>query len=207
VVFEGGPPPDPADLEQLSFRLMPLGSGGRLLSNGGGRVGGDARFTFAGIVPDTYQFTYTWTAAAASDRWTLKGSTVNGRDAYESPLAITPDDRIDWTITYTDTPTSLTGVFQDRSGRVATDYYLLLFSADRAFWTPGSRRVRTSRPATDGAFAVKGVPAGEYYLAALTDLEPGEWNDPTLLERLMPAAARVVLREGQTTVQDFRIGG
>ncbi len=207
VVFEGGPPPDPADLQQLSFRLMPLGSGGQLMSSGGGRVDGDARFTFAGIAPDTYQFATSWTAPAASDRWTLKGSVVNGRDAYESPLTIAPDDRIDWTVTYTTTPTTLTGVFQDRSGHVATDYYLLVFSADRAFWTPGSRRVRTARPATDGAFVVKGVPAGEYYLAALTDLEPGEWNDPTLLERLIPTAARVVLREGQTTVQDFRVGG
>ena len=206
VVFEGARP-DPADLQKLSIRLMPLGSGGQLLLAGGGQVGGDARFTFASVVPNTYQFAYLWTLPSASDRWTLKGSVVNGRDAYESPLTITPDDRLDWTITYTDTPTALAGVFQDRSGRAATDYYLLVFSTDRAFWTPGSRRVRTARPATDGAFIVKGVPAGEYYLAALTDLESGEWNDPTLLERLIPTAARVMLREGQTTTQDFRIGG
>jgi hypothetical protein len=186
---------------------MPLGSGGQLLLAGGGQVDGDGRFTFASVVPNTYQFAYLWTSPSASDRWTLKGSVVNGRDAYESPLTITPDDRLDWTITYTDTPTALAGVFQDRSGRAATDYYLLVFSTDRAFWTPGSRRVSTARPATDGAFIVKGVPAGEYYLAALTDLESGEWNDPTLLERLIPPAARVMLREGQTTTQDFRIGG
>jgi len=207
VVFEGGPPPEPADLQQLSLRLLPLGSGGQLLSNGGGRVDADARFTFAGIIPDTYQFATSWTSKAATDRWTLKGSVVNGRDAYESPLIITPDDQLDWTVTFTDTPTTLTGVFQDRGGRAAPDYYLLVFSTDKAHWTPGSRRIRMVRPATDGAFAVKGVPAGEYYLAALTDLEPGEWNDPALLEQIRPAAVRVTLRDGETTKQDFRIGG
>jgi hypothetical protein len=51
---------------------------------------------------------------------------------------------LDWTVTYTDKPTSPTGVLQDRSGRAATDYYILVFSSDREHWTPGSRRVRMS---------------------------------------------------------------
>ena len=54
---------------------------------------------------------------------------------------------------------------------------------------------------------MKGVPAGEYYLAALTDLENGEWNDPTLLERLIPSSIKVTLRDGEVTTQDVRIGG
>ena len=74
---------------------------------------------------------------------------------------------------------------QDRGGRAATDYYILVFSSDRKHWTPGSRRVRMTRPATDGSFSVKGLPPGEYFLAALTDLETGEWNDPALLEQLV----------------------
>jgi hypothetical protein len=44
-------------------------------------------------------------------------------------------------------------------------------------------------------------------VAALTDLEPGEWNDPALLAQLVAASARVTLRAGETTKQDFRIGG
>ena len=67
--------------------------------------------------------------------------------------------------------------------------------------------MRTTRPATDGAFSVRGLPPGEYFLAALADLEPGEWNDPTLLERLVRSSANVTLRDGETTTQDFRIGG
>jgi len=40
-------------------------------------------------------------------------------------------------------------------------------------------------PATDGALSVKGLPPGEYFLAALADLETGEWNDPALLDQLV----------------------
>jgi hypothetical protein len=50
------------------------------------------------------------------------------------------------------------------------------------------------------------LPAGEYFIAALTDLEPGESNDPTLLAQLASAASKVTLRDGATTTQDFRIG-
>ena len=84
---------------------------------------------------------------------------------------------------------------------------MLVFSVRSRAWTPGSRRVRMTRPATDGAFSVKGLPAGEYFLAALTDLEAGEWNDPALLEQLVGSAVKVTLRDGETTTQNIRIGG
>jgi hypothetical protein len=206
VVFEGSRP-TAAELQALSFGLVPPGSGGQVQSSGGGRVDSEGRFTFAGVVPDTYHFVTTWNAPAARDKWTLKTSTANGREAFEAPLRVNPNETVEWTVTYTDKPTSLAGVFQDQGGRAATDCYILVFSADRKYWTPGSRRIRMTRPATDGAFSVKGLPPGDYFLAALADLETGEWNDPTLLERLVASSAKVTLRDGETTTQDFRIGG
>ena len=206
VVFEGSQPTT-ADLQALSFGLVPPGSAGQVQFSGGGRVDAAGRFTFAGVVPDTYRFVTTWNAPAAREKWSIKASTANGREAFEAPLRINPNETVDWTVTYTDKPTTLTGVFQDRGGRAATEYYILVFSSDRKHWTPGSRRVRMTRPSSDGAFGVKGLPPGEYYLAALADLETGEWNDPTLLDQLVPSSAKVTLRDGAETKQDFRIGG
>jgi hypothetical protein len=206
VVFEGAQPT--ADqLQTLSFKLVPLGSGGTPLFSGGGRVDAEGRFSFRGAVPNTYRFTTAWSAPGAADRWTVKSATANGRDAFEAPLRVEPNVPVEWSVTFTDTPTSLAGVLQDSTGRPATDYYVMLFSADQANWTPGSRRVRTTRPATDGAFSIRGVPPGDYLVAALTDLEAGEWNDPALLDELVPSAVRLTLRDGETTRQDFRIGG
>lgn len=206
VAFEGAPPPT-AELQTMSFRLVPLASGGTPLYSGGGRVNADGRFSFASVTPDAYQFMTTWNTPGASERWTIKSATANGRDAFEAPLRVMPNEPVEWSVTFTDTPTALTGMLQDRSGREAPDYYILLFSSDRMFWTPGSRRVRMTRPATDGAFSVRGVPPGEYFVVALTDLEAGEWNDPTLLDQLAGSAVRITLREAETTRQDFRIGG
>ena len=206
VVFEGSRP-SAAELQALSFSLVPPGSGGQVQTSGGGRVDAEGRFTFAGVTPDAYHFVTTWNAPSARDKWMMKASTANGREAFEAPLRVNPNETVDWTVTYTDKPTSLTGVFQESGGRAATDYYILVFSSDRKYWTPGSRRVRMTRPATDGAFSVKGLPPGEYFLAGLTDLETGEWNDPTLLEEAVRSSAKVTLRDGETTTQDFRIGG
>ncbi len=104
-----------------------------------------------------------------------------------------PERNVDWTVTYTDKPTSLTGVFQDSSGRAATDYYILVFSSDRKHWTPGSRRIRMTRPATDGAFSVKGLRPASTFVAALAG--PGDGR----VERSDAArAARAVVGEGHT---------
>jgi hypothetical protein len=205
VVFEGSQP-TAAELQTLSFGLVPPGSGGTVQPGGGGRVDAEGRFTFAGVVPDTYQFVTTWNNAGASERWTIRASTANGREAFEVPLRVNPNEALDWTITYTDKPTGVTGVLTHPGGRPATDYYILVFSADRRHWTPGSRRVRMTRPATDGSYSVKGLPPGEYYLAAPADLESGEWNDPLLLDELVRSAATITLRDGEMTLQNFRIG-
>ena len=204
AVFEGSQPA-PAELKTLSFAIVQPGSGG--LRKTSTAVDPEGRFTITGVTPDTYQFEAAWTSPVASARWLVKSSTANGRDAFDVPLRVNPGEPLDWTITFTDKPTGVGGVLQDRAGRAATDYFILVFSTDRRYWTPGSRRIRMMRPATDGAFSAKGLPAGDYFLAALTDLEPGEWNDPTLLERIAGSAIKVTLRDGEMTTQDLRIGG
>ena len=206
VVFEGAAPA-PAELQTLSVALVPLGSGGTVRTSGGGHVDAERRFTFAGITPDTYRFETTWSAPGARDRWVLKSSTANGRDAFDAPLQVQPNETLDWTLTYSDKPTGVSGVLKEPGGRPATDYYILVFAADRRYWTPASRRIRMTRPGTDGSYSVKGLPPGDYYLAALADLETGEWNDPVLLEQAAGSSATITLREDEMTVQDFRIGG
>jgi hypothetical protein len=206
VVFEGAPPA-PDDMQSLTFRLMPAGSGGQLLSTTGGRVDAAGRFTFSDITPDAYSYVTQWTSPGAGARWSIKSSVANGRDAFDGPLVVDPNVALDWTITFTDKPAALTGILSDQAGRAATIYYILVFPTERRYWTPGSRRVRMARPGTDGAFTASGLPPGEYFLAALTDVDAGEWNDAAFLEQLVRAAAKVTLRDGETTRQDLRVGG
>jgi hypothetical protein len=203
VVFEGAQPA-PAELQTLSFSLVAPGAGD---PQPGGQVDAGGRFSFASVTPDAYRFVFSWGALSARDRWTIKASTANGRDAFEDPLRVSANEPVDWTVTFTDRPTTLTGALTGAAGRPTTEYYVLVFSANRAHWTPGSRRVRMTRPATDGAFTVKGLPPGEYFLGAVLDLEAGEWNDPSLLEQLVKSSATITVREGETITQNYKVGG
>jgi len=83
---------------------------------------------------------------------------------------------------------------------------VILFSADPRYWVPASRRIASARPATDGRFVFAGLPAGEYRLAAVADLEPGAWYDPDVLRQLVGGSVLLSLTEGERRVQDLQVG-
>ena len=63
----------------------------------------------------------------------------------------------------------------------------------------------SARPSTDGKFSFQGLPEGEYRLAAVTDVEPGAWFDPALLQQLQAASVLVRLVDGQAVIQNLRV--
>ena len=61
------------------------------------------------------------------------------------------------------------------------------------------------RPDQTGKYRIRGLPPGEYYVAAVDPAEQGEWFEPTYLDDHRAGAARVILGEGDAKTQDFRI--
>jgi len=82
---------------------------------------------------------------------------------------------------------------------------VVAFSADERFWTPQSRRVQAARPATDGRFAFRALPPGDYRLVAVTDVEPGQWFDPAFLRQLVGGSVPLSIADGERKVQDLRV--
>ncbi len=72
----------------------------------------------------------------------------------------------DVVVTFTDRAAEISGRLIDASGRPVTPYSIVVFTQDRSLWLPNARRIRSAQPATDGSFAVSGLPAGEYAIAA-----------------------------------------
>jgi hypothetical protein len=61
------------------------------------------------------------------------------------------------------------------------------------------------RPATDGGFAVTGLPGGAYAIAAVEHAEDVVLTDPAFLAQLLASSVAVVLAEGQRETQDLRV--
>ena len=188
-----------------TFRVRALPGSDRLV------VGGfqdpprpDGSFTVHGLSPGRYQVLahdespdFAWT-------WSLKSILINGADVAHLPIEIDGDLR-DVVVTFTNRVTELSGTLQDASGRAASDYHIVIFPAERQAWLPESARLRTTRPGTDGTYLVRGLPAGEYLVAALTDVEQHEWREPAFLDQLIAGAVRVTLAEGERRTQSIRI--
>jgi hypothetical protein len=167
-----------------------------------GTTDADGRFTISGILPATYVMA----PLSADPGWRLRSVIANGRDLLDFPLEIGSSGNVTGVVaTFTDRHTELSGTLQTADRLPAPDYFVVVFSPDRSHWRPASRRVQFTRPSTDGRFLFQDLPAGEYLIAALTDLEPADLFDHTFMERLTSGAIRVPLAEGERKSQDLRL--
>jgi Ni,Fe-hydrogenase III small subunit len=212
VEFRGARAQPPTDLTRVRVNLVPAPTGaGNMVVMGlpTTQVDASGRFAIVGVTPGKYRLTATVPVAPGSGpglAWTLKSAIVKGLDVLDFSLDVLPNDQIgDALLTFGDATQEVSGTLQDPTGRPAPDYTIVVFASDAKFWTPQSRRIRTTRPGTDGRFSVANLPAGDYRIAAVIDIAPNEANDPAFLEQLVPASYQFALAEGEKKSQDLRI--
>jgi len=146
-------------------------------------------------------------AATTSTSWALKSALVGGKDALDFGVNVEPNQDLSALITFGDKTQELNGTIQNTVGEPTADFTIIVFAADKNYWVPQARRIASSRPGTDGKFTFRGLPAGDYRLTAVTDVEPGEWFDPEFLGQLMGSSIPVTLREGAKLTQDIKVAG
>ena len=204
LTFDGSAPLPP----QLNRVRLTLAPHGQVMTSGGvsaitATADANGRFTFIGVTPGQYRI-----RASGAPGWTLKTVTAEGKDALDYWVEVKPGENVtNVSVGFGDTSTDLKGTLQSSFGQPTADYTVIIFPADTRYWVPLARRMRSTRPSTDGKFAFIGLPAGDYRLAAVTDAEPGAWYDPALLQELLPASISVRLIDGQPVVQDLRVSG
>jgi hypothetical protein len=204
---------EPADVSAVRINLRALGVEGGYSVNSGalrGRIpveavspGADATFQLRGVLPGTYQIGAN--LPGAKGRW-LRSAMSAGRDLLDEPLEVTSGsgDIGGVVLTFTDRHTQLSGTLQTTAGTPATEYFIVIFTADRSLWRAGQRRLRTTRPATDGVFSIRDLPPGDYFVAALTDLDPA-WQTAAFLEPLIAASVKITIGDGASVRQDLRL--
>jgi hypothetical protein len=170
-------------------------------------IGADGSFSIADLVPDTYRVTVTGGALAGSGWW-LRAAMWQGRDLLDDPLRLTRGDTVSGVaLVLSDRRTELSGTLTTPAGAAFPDVFVLAFPADAALRLPRSRRVQAVRPDSSGRFVFANLPAGDYLLAALTDIDDGQWHEPGFFDPLVSVSVRVTLGDGETKVQDLRVGG
>ena len=170
-------------------------------------------FNLSNVIPGVYVIGGPLSFGPTSDTmtWALQSVVVDERDVTDLPLEITaealPKSIV---VTYGDRFQELSGRLQSQSGAAVSDYTILVFPEDKAYWIQGSRRIVTARPGTDGRFILSGqgpttLPPGRYLMAAVTDIGKDEQFDPAFLAQIVPAGIPIVLGPGEKKVQDLAI--
>jgi hypothetical protein len=186
--------------ESVQLRLTEQSGASAFIPGAAGRR--DGTFEIDGIPAGMYGMTSPLTETG----WWLRSVVVGGRDILDFPLELGPAGDVNGVVaTFTDAHTELSGSLQSTTNSPASDYFVVVFSADRAFWRPASRRIRFTRPGTDGRFALRDLPAGDYLIAALTDMEPADLTEASFVESLIPGALPVHLNDGEKKTQDLRL--
>ena len=157
----------------------------------------DGRFTLTDVIPGRYML-------RASGP--VKSAIVNGADSLDFPFQVEEvRDIVNAVVTMSGELGELSGTVMQSSGTPATDYTVVIAPSDSRYWLPGARRVQLARPTSAGRFVFRGMPAGDYLVAAVTDIEPGGHYDPAFLKAMIAAAVRVSIADGGRHVQDIRV--
>ena len=193
----------PSDLTRIRVNLSPADpAGGPMIQNAAGTVDASGKFTIASVVPGLYRLT----ASGAGNGWYLDSAVVDGQDTLDAPFEVKPGSAPSGAvITFSDRQAQLAGTITNGRGQPAPEQTLILFPADERYWMPQSRRIRSTRPATDGQFTFAGIPPGDYKLVAMVDVETGAWFDPAFLQQIEAASTRITVNEGERKVQNLQI--
>lgn len=134
--------------------------------------------------------------------WGLKSVIANGVDVTDRPIdfGTASQSLSDVQVILTNRLTEIMFTGVDSRGNPTRDYALLVFPGDRERWYAGSRYFKRAAPGADGYTLIRGLPAGEYLVVALSNAAVlkdsfDAWQDPDVLETLIQRATRAMLTE------------
>jgi hypothetical protein len=141
--------------------------------------------------------------------WYLKSITSGGVDLLSAPFDLrAAGDLDDLIVTFTDKPTMIGGAVYDRGRAPVATATVIVFSANVSFrGTAGldPERMRAIRADPNGSYKVIGLPAGDYFVAAIDESTADGWRDPARLDALRPLAKRVTLHDTEQRALDLTL--
>ena len=145
-------------------------------------------------------------AAPGGGTWAIKSVMLNGTDLTDTPLDIAKSGDISGVeIVISDKQTTFSGTVRNARGELTKDYTVAILPDRLREGVLPMRFIRVVRPDQQGRFETRGLPPGDYLVAAVETLDQGEQWDPAFRKKVEPTAKRFRLVEGQTASLDLQL--
>ena len=160
------------------------------------------QFAFDDIAPGRY-----FVRTATYPGWTIKSVSVKGRDVTHVPIdAAAGEDLTGAVVTMTNAAPRLSGAVRNTDEIKADAALVIVFPTAPAEWRHTGfypARLRHATVASNGTFMVDRLPAGDYFVAAISRTHISTWRDPAFLEKVATTASRITLQWGGQTSRDL----
>jgi hypothetical protein len=164
-------------------------------------VGTDGSFRVVGIAPGRYRWLRTQEAL-------YQLSVFEGEsplDIADLPFTVHAGDALRQLRVEVTSGAIISGTVTDRDGKPTTAGGVIIAATDPGYWTGVSRRLLVTRADQFGFFEASRLPAGEYFVAHVTQLGPGQLWDPAFLKKTLAAAQRVTVTAGGEQTVNLRL--
>jgi hypothetical protein len=202
IVFDGdGEKPAPEQVQQTSISVAQVVTTSSVTSVAK-RVESDGNFATSGYPPGRYLLTAS-PPAAAIGKWKFKSATLGGLVVSDEGLDVQGQDVSGLVITFVHSLGEIGGTVTNERGAPDMTSTVVIMPADSTAWKQGiinSRRLRSVRVTTTGAFTFADLPPGAYHVAAIADDLPDNWQLPATLEAISRIATRVMVGDGAAKV-------
>ena len=197
----GAPPPQPTAIDLGAMREWAIGqpvrSPAKIKDDGTFEISAQAgRLMLRGVVTGP-------PPRPGAPSWRVNRVIVNDVDVFDSGLDLPANGGLDNVVVeMTDHSGEVLGTVTDASGAVVRDCFVIVFAQDPAHWTVQTRHLGVARPGLDDKFHSR-LLAGDYYVAAMSDVEQGAWTDPEFLTQVRDRATKFSLADGESKTIDL----
>jgi hypothetical protein len=193
----------PADQDFSATLIFPERADGRFLQSSHALVAlPSGEFETVGLPPGRYALTI----RRPFPGWSLESMSVPGQHSFDNRIELGGEDVSGVVMTFTRQAIRLSGAVRNRDGRPLQDASVFVYPTDRRLWSefdagrPGVRSLRADRY---GAYSVTSLQPGEFFVVAVSEGVPEEWQEQRFLESLVPFAERITLRANESRTVDL----
>ena len=205
IVFEGdADKPTPEQVQQTLISVSAVTTSASVASVAK-RVESDGAFATNGYPPGKYLVSAVQPPSAGG-KWRFKSVTQGGRIVSDEGLDLQGGDVAGLVITFTDRLGEINGTANSERGSPDQTGSVVLLPADSTAWKEGvinTRRIRSTRLSSTGAFSFTELPPGAYFVAAIADDLPDNWQLAATLDAITRVATRVVVADGAKVSQSL----